>query len=577
MVGYLIAEEGPLVGLIIRLEDGNQWIIGRDLDVCNAVLEDPMVSRKHIICRLTDEGFVVENLSATNPASLNGNPILDPVILQESDMLQIGTSLFRFTEYDPAAKYEEKRSKESNHPTAFDDDGPLDSLSFNEVTKARWMIKVISGPNTGAEFGLEKEHTYIIGKDPTSCDIIFQDLSVSRQHAKIFVDEHDDVFIEDLRSKNGTFLNGKALEEPKLTNSQDLIALGTTSFLVIDREQARETIYSPTSTLAKSYELSSDLQEEKEIAEEHKKSWKQTLIPTRHLILAGTFVFLIFIGLASTISLFKSSHVEVASIEKDKNLQSLLQRFPGVQYTYNTQTGKIFLVGDVITEVEHQELIYLLKTEPYISSIEDTITIDEIVASDFNAFLAKNPNWRAVTLVPYEPGKFVLKGYVQALENAGDLMEYVNRNFPYNEKLENQVVVANNLETEIQSILIDKGFVNVTFQLSNGEIVLAGRVNEDSKKNFNELLKDLKKISGIRSVKNFVILTTASTARINLSDNFKITGTSKFGDVNQYVVINGMILTNGDALDGMTITKIEADSVLLEKDGLKYKINYNQQ
>ncbi|MCH9631211.1 MAG: hypothetical protein S4CHLAM37_12330 [Chlamydiia bacterium] len=577
MAGYLLAEEGPLAGLIIRFEEGNEWIIGRDPDVCYQVLEDPMVSRKHIICRNTDEGFVIENLSATNPASVNGNPITEQVTLQESDVLQIGSSLFKFTEHDPSHKQVEEEAEKEKHPTIFEEEGPLDTLSLNEVTKARWMIKVISGPNTGAEFGLEKDHSYVIGKDPSSCDIVFQDLSVSRQHAKINIDENEQVFVEDLKSKNGTFLNGRALEEPKLSESQDLIALGTTSFLVIDREQARETIYSPTATLAAAYESNKDQEEEEEQKAEEKKSWKETLIPTRHLILAGTFIVLVVIGVASSISLFKSSHIEVAKHSPDKTLKEIFKRFPGVEYTYNEHTGKIFLVGNVLTDVDHQELTYLLNVEPYITSIEDTVTIDEIVWGDFNAFLMKNPNWRAVTMTAYEPGKFVLKGYVQTLQNATNLMEYVNQNFPYNDKLENQVVVANNLETEVQSLLLEKGFLNVTFQLSNGEIVLAGRVNENNENDFKGFIKELKKISGIRSVRDFVIITTASTARINLSDKYKITGTSKFGNVNQYVVINGTILTNGDTLDGMTLTKIEQDSVLLEKDGLKYKINYNQQ
>ena len=439
------------------------------------------------------------------------------------------------------------------------------------------MLKVISGPNTGAEFGLEKEHSYVIGKDPTSCEIIFQDLSVSRQHAKISLDENDQVFIEDLRSKNGTFLNGKALVETKLAASQDLIALGTTSFLIIDREQARETIYSPTATLAQAYESSKEEEEAESEKIKEKKSWKETLIPTRHLILAGTLITLVVLGLVSGISLFKSDHIEMTDHLSGKHLKEIFEKFPGVEYTYNEATGKIFLVGNVITEVEHQELIYLLSVEQYITSIEDTVTIDEIVFSDFNAFLMKNPSWRSVTMTAYAPGKFVLKGYVETLQVATSLMEYVNQNFPFNEKLENQVVVANNLETEVQSLLLEKGFINVTFQLSNGEIVLAGRVNELYAKDFKDLLKELKRINGIRSVKDFVILTTASTARINLSDKYKITGTSKLGKINQYVVINGMILTNGDTLDGMMITKIEQDNVLLEKDGLKYKINYNQQ
>jgi len=61
MAGFLVAEEGPLVGLVIRFEEGEEWILGRDPDVSYQVLEDPMVSRKHVICRLSDDGYVLEN------------------------------------------------------------------------------------------------------------------------------------------------------------------------------------------------------------------------------------------------------------------------------------------------------------------------------------------------------------------------------------------------------------------------------------------------------------------------------------------------------------------------------------
>ena len=85
MAGYLVAEEGPFTGLIIRFEEGSEWILGRDPDMSYQALEDPMVSRKHVICRLTDEGFILENLSAVNPASVNGKAIDEPVLLQEGD------------------------------------------------------------------------------------------------------------------------------------------------------------------------------------------------------------------------------------------------------------------------------------------------------------------------------------------------------------------------------------------------------------------------------------------------------------------------------------------------------------
>jgi hypothetical protein len=42
-------------------------------------------------------------------------------------------------------------------------------------------------------------------------------------------------------------------------------------------------------------------------------------------------------------------------------------------------------------------------------------------------------------------------------------------------------------------------------------------------------------------------------------------------------LINGKILGPGDQLDGMNVTAINPSSVYLEKDGMKYKIDYNLQ
>ena len=98
MTGYLIAEEGPLAGLVVRLEDTDQWVLGRDPDEVSIVLEDPMVSRKHVICKLTAEGYILENLSSVNPVTQNGKVITEPVLLREHDILQIGSTFFRFSE-----------------------------------------------------------------------------------------------------------------------------------------------------------------------------------------------------------------------------------------------------------------------------------------------------------------------------------------------------------------------------------------------------------------------------------------------------------------------------------------------
>jgi hypothetical protein len=78
-------------------------------------------------------------------------------------------------------------------------------------------------------------------------------------------------------------------------------------------------------------------------------------------------------------------------------------------------------------------------------------------------------------------------------------------------------------------------------------------------------------------VKNFVIFTAADTSRIDITAQYQVSGYSKKDEKSQFIVINGKILSIGDMIDGMTVTNIQSTMVLLEKDGLKFRINYNLQ
>src|SRR5581483_2092868 len=211
MAGYLIAEEGPLAGLIVRMEEGEEWILGRDPDEVTIVLEDPMVSRKHVICKLTAEGYILENLSSVNPATQDGKVITEPVLLRENDILQIGSTFFRFTEKTPSDTFED--TSIPHEPEMIEEKEDLSSVNVETTDEVRWFLKVISGPNSGAEFAMQRGSTYILGKDPNLCDIVFQDLSVSRQHARLIVDNDNAIFIEDLGSRNGVLINGEPVTD----------------------------------------------------------------------------------------------------------------------------------------------------------------------------------------------------------------------------------------------------------------------------------------------------------------------------------------------------------------------------
>ena len=113
MAPKLVAEEGILTGLVLSLEEGNQWIIGRDPDECQLLVEDPSASRKHLLIRKSPDGFIVENLSSTNPVQVNSEDVKEPRLLHHGDILTIGSGLFRFYS-DEGARVEDLPPADNN-------------------------------------------------------------------------------------------------------------------------------------------------------------------------------------------------------------------------------------------------------------------------------------------------------------------------------------------------------------------------------------------------------------------------------------------------------------------------------
>jgi pSer/pThr/pTyr-binding forkhead associated (FHA) protein len=88
-------------------------------------------------------------------------------------------------------------------------------------------IDVLEGPMSGVQFELDKEVIFV-GRSPGN-DIRIRDNAVSRRHIKIFSVESC-YFIEDLKTKNGTTINGEPLDPgfARLISENDRIKLGST-------------------------------------------------------------------------------------------------------------------------------------------------------------------------------------------------------------------------------------------------------------------------------------------------------------------------------------------------------------
>jgi type III secretion system YscD/HrpQ family protein len=648
MVARLLIEEGDLKGLSLSLEEGDSWTVGRDPDECQLVIEDPLVSRKHFITRRSPEGFVVENLSTTNPLLVNDEEINAPRLLQNGDTLKIGNELLRFYENASARVLDEGTSDaefneienpspeegdiifESEEPTPptptaiptppplpsppqppiseqpprqdtiFEDEdadlATLAEIDFGVIETGRWLLKVIGGPNNGAEFYMQASNNYLLGTDPQSCDIVFHDTSVSRQHARIIITPEDELFIEDLKSRNGVLMNGTLIEGRQTLIPNTIITLGTTSFVIYDREGEMQTIISPLlPSIVKMLQQEPAKKEapattpiEPEMASIAAPAPAPTPPPIVEtppppkpsrrfgpsIILAAIIGLFILAGIGTS-TLFQEKPV-IVQVQENTNelIQHTLQPFPAVRWTFNKSNGSLLLLGHVSTLSEKNQLLYKLGNLKFIKSIDDqNIIIDEGVLNEVNSLLSSNPTWRGITIYSPAAGQFILSGELKTRKQAEQLSSYLSLNFPYLDLLKKHIVVEEDVINQITAWLHHAQLSAVVPKMSAGEVTLTGTIPAEEVNQLNDIIAKIKQIPGVRIVANLVSFQTAETGVINISEHYPVTGQSRIG--NKYtVVINGRILSEGDDLDGMTITQITAHHIMLERGGDKFRIDY---
>jgi pSer/pThr/pTyr-binding forkhead associated (FHA) protein len=101
-----------------------------------------------------------------------------------------------------------------------DETGEMKPVDVEQVVAEGAALVIRSGGGRGGEsFGIEGERV-TIGRSPDA-DVFLDDVTVSRNHALV-VRRRDGLYIDDLGSLNGTYVNRRRIESHKLQHGDEL-------------------------------------------------------------------------------------------------------------------------------------------------------------------------------------------------------------------------------------------------------------------------------------------------------------------------------------------------------------------
>src|ERR1700743_1398187 len=119
------------------------------------------------------------------------------------------------------------------------DPSPKAPTSIAPRSDARsFVLRFIIGKYQGGEFPIATDKQILVGRARDLDRVLVEDM-VSRKHARIAM-QGDQIWIEDLGSTNGTFVNGEKIKRARLKEG-DRVLIGTSSLKVIAGEGARDS------------------------------------------------------------------------------------------------------------------------------------------------------------------------------------------------------------------------------------------------------------------------------------------------------------------------------------------------
>jgi len=111
----------------------------------------------------------------------------------------------------------------------------LEKVALELLKQKRISMAFLSGEMAGQVYEI-RQPLVILGR--SDCTVVLDDPECSRQHAEVSV-RANGVYLRDLGSTNGTFMDGIRISEVKLKD-KDEFSIGSTNIMLIVRDRTSE-------------------------------------------------------------------------------------------------------------------------------------------------------------------------------------------------------------------------------------------------------------------------------------------------------------------------------------------------
>ncbi len=106
----------------------------------------------------------------------------------------------------------------------------------------RFWVGVVNGPGTGSVVRIDAGASICIGRDVVANELAIDNSSVSQRHAQLSVTADGEIEVEDLGSRNGTWLEGQPVSRRTSVEPGNTIRLGSSTLSIVEIDPADRNV-----------------------------------------------------------------------------------------------------------------------------------------------------------------------------------------------------------------------------------------------------------------------------------------------------------------------------------------------